>query len=43
VFKAGELIDAAALNLLYLALSSLVFLWAFRGARMRGKLLQMGE
>jgi ABC-2 type transport system permease protein len=43
VFRAQEMVDAAALNLVFLALSSLVFLWAFRGARMRGKLLQMGE
>ena len=43
VFRPGELIDAALLNLLYLALASLVFLWAFRGARMQGKMLQMGE
>ena len=43
VFKAGEMIDAAGLNLLYLALSSLVFLWAFHSARMQGKILQMGE
>lgn len=43
VFHSGQLIDAALLNLIYLALSSLVFLWAFHGARKRGKILQMGE
>jgi ABC-2 type transport system permease protein len=43
VFHPGLLVNAAILNLVYLALSSLVFLWAFRGARKRGKILQMGE
>jgi len=43
VFKPGELVDAAVLNLAYLALAALIFLWAFRSARMQGKMLQMGE
>lgn len=43
VFHPGLLVNAALLNLVYLALSSLVFLWSFHGARKRGKILQMGE
>jgi len=43
LFDPRQLIDAASLNLLYLALSSLIFLWSFNGARKRGKILQMGE
>jgi ABC-2 type transport system permease protein len=43
VFHPGLLADAALLNLAYLALSSLIFLWSFHGARKRGKILQMGE
>lgn len=42
-FRAERLVDALALNLAYLALSGAVFLWAFRGARTRGALLQLGE
>ena len=43
VFRAGDLLSAAALNAIYLALSGLVFLWAFANARERGALLQLGE
>jgi ABC-2 type transport system permease protein len=43
VFHPSLLVDAALLNLVYLALSSVVFLWSFHGARKRGKILQMGE
>ena len=43
VFRPVELVDAAVLNLLYMALAALVFLCAFRSARMQGKMLQMGE
>ena len=43
VFRAGELIEAAAPNAVYLAFSGLVFLWAFSNARRRGALLQLGE
>lgn len=43
VFHPGLLVNAAALNLVYLALSGLVFLWAFANARKRGALLQLGE
>jgi ABC-2 type transport system permease protein len=43
VFRGGELGAAFGLNLLYLAIASLVFLGAFKGARGRGALLQLGE
>jgi ABC-2 type transport system permease protein len=43
MFRAGDLLDAAALNLVYLAIAGLVFLWAFANARQRGALLQLGE
>jgi ABC-2 type transport system permease protein len=43
VFKGGELTAAFGLNLLYLAIASLVFLGAFKGARGRGALLRLGE
>jgi ABC-2 type transport system permease protein len=42
-FSAGLLAAASALNLMYLALSAAVFLWAFRTARHRGTLLHAGE
>ncbi len=43
VFPAARLADAFALNLAYLAIAGGVFLWAFKNARMRGALLQLGE
>jgi len=43
IFRPGLLVNAAALNAVYLALSGLVFLWAFANARKRGALLQLGE
>ncbi len=43
VFDAARLWNAFGLNLLYLGIASLVFLLAFRGARARGALLQLGE
>ncbi len=43
VFHAGYLLTAAALDLVWLALGTAVFFWAFRDARYRGALLQMGE
>jgi len=43
VFRGGQLAEALALNLAYLAFSGAVFLWAFHGARTRGALLQLGE
>src|SRR6201999_3465058 len=43
LFNPGELVDAALLNRVYLALAALVFLWAFRAARMQGMMLQKGE
>jgi len=42
-FSARLLVNALVLNLAYLAVSGGVFLWAFRGARDRGALLQLGE
>jgi ABC-2 type transport system permease protein len=42
-FRASHLADAFALNLIYLAISSLIFLLAFQNARARGALLQLGE
>ena len=39
----GYLLTAAALDLVWLALGTAVFFWAFRDARHRGALLQMGE
>jgi ABC-2 type transport system permease protein len=43
VFRSSELAWAFGLNLIYLTLSALVFLWAFANARDRGALLQLGE
>ena len=43
VFNPDELVAAGLLNFAYLALAALVFLWAFRSARIQGKMLQMGE
>jgi len=43
VFHGRLLANAIALNLAYLIISGAVFLWAFHGARIRGKLLQLGE
>ena len=43
VFRLDRLLDALGLNLAYLAAASAVFLWAFRSARRRGALLQLGE
>lgn len=42
-FHTSYLAAAAALDLLYFTLGALIFLFAFRGARQRGALLQMGE
>ena len=42
-FRADLMAAAAALNGLYLTLSTGVFLWAFRVARHRGSLLHVGE
>ena len=43
VFRADLMLNAAALNLLYIAVASGIFLLAFRSARIRGSLLQSGE
>ena len=43
VFRVGYLATAAALDILWLALGAAVFFLAFRDARQRGALLQMGE
>jgi ABC-2 type transport system permease protein len=42
-FPAGQLLTAALLNVLYLALGVVVFLYAFQVARRRGLLLHVGE
>jgi ABC-2 type transport system permease protein len=42
-FRWGEFVAALALNVVYLALGAAAFLYAFRGARRRGALLQVGE
>jgi len=42
-FRADYLVNALALNALYLTLGAAAFLLAFRDARRRGALLQMGE
>ena len=42
-FLYQHLASAAILNLLYLALSSALFLWFFQRARDAGQLLQAGE
>ncbi|MGH7028805.1 MAG: hypothetical protein ACREEZ_00095 [Stellaceae bacterium] len=43
VFRAGYLLTAAGLDLLWLAAGATLFFLAFRDARQRGALLQMGE
>jgi ABC-2 type transport system permease protein len=43
VFRWQDFFAAAALNVLYLALGGVAFLYAFRDARRRGALLQVGE
>ncbi len=43
VFRWDLLAGAVGLNLLYLILCSAVFLWMFRVARYKGKLMQQGE
>ena len=43
VFRWGEFLAAASLDVVYLALGAAAFLYAFRGARRRGALLQVGE
>jgi ABC-2 type transport system permease protein len=43
VFRLDHFIAAALLDLVYLAVGAIVFLYAFRRARHRGALLQMGE
>src|SRR5579863_8937156 len=43
VFRADYLLTAAGLDLIYLALGATIFSIAFRDARRRGALLQMGE
>ena len=43
IFLADQFIWAVVLNVFYLALGLSVFLIAFKGARRRGQLLQMGE
>jgi ABC-2 type transport system permease protein len=42
-FRADYLFNALALNALYVTLGAAAFLFAFRDARRRGALLQMGE
>jgi ABC-2 type transport system permease protein len=42
-FQWGEFLAAAALDVVYLGLGAAAFLYAFRGARRRGALLQVGE
>jgi ABC-2 type transport system permease protein len=43
VFRWGEFLAAASLDVVYLGLGAAAFLCAFRGARRRGALLQVGE
>jgi ABC-2 type transport system permease protein len=43
IFRADLLLTAIALNLVYLAVALIAFLFAFRQARERGQLLQTGE
>lgn len=43
VFRADLLLEAAAINVLYIAIGIAAFLFAFRLARVRGLLLQVGE
>ncbi len=42
-FRTDYLLSAVALDLVYLALGAAIFFIAFRDARRRGALLQMGE
>lgn len=42
-FRADLLLNAVALNVVFIAVGISLFLLAFRGARQRGSLLQMGE
>jgi ABC-2 type transport system permease protein len=42
-FRGDYLVSAAGLDLVYLALGTTIFFIAFRDARRRGALLQMGE
>ncbi len=43
VFRWGDFLAALGLDLVYLGLGAAAFLYAFRGARRRGALLQVGE
>ncbi len=43
VFRLDHFAAAVALNLLYIALGAVAFLWSFRSARRRGALLHVGE
>jgi ABC-2 type transport system permease protein len=43
VFRLDHFVAATALNVVYIALASAAFLYAFRNARRRGALLQVGE
>jgi ABC-2 type transport system permease protein len=43
VFRWGDFLAALGLDLVYLGLGAAAFLFAFRGARRRGALLQVGE
>jgi ABC-2 type transport system permease protein len=43
VFRLDHFLIAAVLDALYIVLGGIVFLRAFRQARQRGALLQMGE
>jgi ABC-2 type transport system permease protein len=43
VFRWGDFLAALGLDLVYLGLGGAAFLYAFRGARRRGALLQVGE
>jgi ABC-2 type transport system permease protein len=42
-FRADYLLSAAGLDLIYLTAGAAIFFIAFRDARRRGALLQMGE
>ena len=43
VYRADMMLQAAALNVLFLVIGTGVFLGAFTSARQRGLLLQVGE
>jgi ABC-2 type transport system permease protein len=43
IFRTDFLFNALALDAFYVTLGAAVFLFAFRDARRRGALLQMGE